>query len=142
MKTTEFRDILYTSMTDDIIVTINSLYLFIPNLIPSVETQFLFNEATQNNYKIYYDEYFTERRVISDILVQHDTGSAQKVNSPKYLIRAHQRKDRIITPNKNNNIAIFDNLDIRKYFVEIDGIRYPRDGVSINYTEKNYIDQY
>ena len=74
MKTTDFRDIIYTSMTDDIYVTINSLYLFIPNLIPSVETQFLFNEATQNNYKIYYDEYFTERRVISDILVQHDIG--------------------------------------------------------------------
>ena len=64
------------------------------------------------------------------------------MNSPKYLIRAHQRKDRIITPNKNNNIAIFDNLDIRKLFVEIDGIRYPRDGVSINFTEKKYIDQY
>ena len=36
-------------MTDDINVTINNLYLFIPNLIPSVETHILFNEALLNN---------------------------------------------------------------------------------------------
>ena len=129
-------------MTDDIMVTINNLYLFIPNVIPSVETQLMFNEATQNKYKISYDEYFTERRVISNSLVQHDIGSSQKVNSPKYLINAHQMGDRILTPNKNNNKAIFDDLDLREYQVEIDGQRYPRDGISINYTENDYIDQY
>ena len=51
-KTANLQDIIYTSMEDDINVTINSLYLYIPNLIPSVETQLMFNEATQNNYKI------------------------------------------------------------------------------------------
>ena len=51
---------------------------------------------------------------MSDFLVQHDIGSAQQVNSPKYMISAHQMKDRILTPNKNNNIAIFDNLDLHK----------------------------
>ena len=50
-KTNDLHDIIYTSMTDDINVTINSLYLNVPNLIPSVETQVMFNEATQNNYK-------------------------------------------------------------------------------------------
>ena len=63
------------------------------------------------------------------------------MNSPKNLIRAHQTKNRIDTPNKNNNIAIFDNLDLRKNYVAVDGQRYPRDGVSINYTENDYIDQ-
>ena len=48
-KTANLQYILYTSMVDDIDVTINSLYLYIPNLIPSVETQLMFNEATQNN---------------------------------------------------------------------------------------------
>ena len=43
-------------MADDINVSINSLYLYVPNLIPSVETQVMFNEATQNNCKISYDE--------------------------------------------------------------------------------------
>ena len=64
LKTADLQDILHTSMTDDINVTINNLYLFIPNLIPNVETQVMFNEATQNNYKISYEEYFTERLVI------------------------------------------------------------------------------
>ena len=48
-KTADLQDILDTSMADDINVTIKSLYLYIPNLIPSVETQLMFNEATQNN---------------------------------------------------------------------------------------------
>ena len=73
-KTANLQDIIYTSMADDINVTINSLYLYIPNLIPSVETQLLFNEATQNNYKISFDEWYTERRIISDLIIQHDIG--------------------------------------------------------------------
>ena len=48
-------------MGDDKNVTIKNLYLFI-----SVETQLMFNQATQNNYKISFNEYFTERRVKSD----------------------------------------------------------------------------
>ena len=51
-------------MAGNLIVTINNLYLYVPNLIPNVETQLMFNEATQNNYKISSDEYFTEGRVI------------------------------------------------------------------------------
>ena len=74
---------MYTSMTDGIKVTINNLYLCLPNLIPSVETQVMFNEATQNNYNIIYDEWFTERRIISDTITQLDSGSSQKVQSPK-----------------------------------------------------------
>ena len=48
-------------MEEKINVTINSLYLYIPNLIPSVETQVMFKEATQNIYKISFDEWYTER---------------------------------------------------------------------------------
>ena len=70
-------------MDDDINVTINNLYLYVPNLPPSVETQVKFNEPTQNNYKISYDENFTERRVIPDMITQLDIGSSQHVNSPK-----------------------------------------------------------
>ena len=73
-----------------------------PNLIPSVETQLMFIEAIQNNYKITYDEYHTERRIISDMIVQHDIRSAQQVNSPKYLISPHQTKDRTSALDKKN----------------------------------------
>ena len=141
-KTNDLQDIIYTSMTDDIDVTIDNLYLYVPNLIPSVETQLMFNEATQNNYKISYDEWFTERRIISDTITQLDIGSSQNVQSPIYLIGAHQTKDRIDAPLSTKNIAIFDNLDLRKYYIEIDGQRYPRDSSLMNYEQNDYIEQY
>ena len=92
----------------------------------------MFNEATQNIYKKSYDDYYKERRVLSDMFIQHDIGSAQQVNSPNFLIRAHQTEDKIDNPNKNNSIAIFDNLDLRENYAEIDGLRYPSDTVLIN----------
>ena len=61
----------------------------------------MFNEATQNNYKISFDEWYTERRLISDMLVQVDIGSAQQMNS-KYLISAHQTSLRTTNPDKKN----------------------------------------
>ena len=94
-KTNDLQDIIYRSMTDDINVTINNLYIYVPNSTPSVETQVMFNEATQNNYKISYDEWFTERRIISDTITQLDIGSSQNVQSPKYLIGENQTKDRL-----------------------------------------------
>ena len=141
-KTNDLQDIIYTSMTDDINVIIYNLYLYVPNLLPSVETQLMFNEATQNNYKISYDEWFTERRIISDTITQLDIGSSQNVQSPKYLIGAHQTKDRINAPISTKNVAIFDNLDLRKYYIEIDGQRYPRDSSLMNYEKNDYIEQY
>ena len=126
-KTNDLQDTISTSMTDDINVTNNSLYLYVPNLIPSVETQVMFNESTQNNYKISYDEWFTERRIISDTITRLDIGSSQNVQSPKYLNGAHRTKDRIDAPISTKNVSIFDNLDLRKYYIEIDGQRYPRD---------------
>ena len=141
-KANDLQDIIYTSMTDNIDVTINNLYLYVPNLIPSVETQVMFNEATQNNYKISYDEWFTERRIISDAITQLDIGSSRNVQSPKYLIGAHQTKDRLDDAISTKNVAIFDNLDLRKYFFEIDGQRYPRDSSLMNYEQNDYIQQY
>ena len=105
-KTNDLQDIIYTSMTDDINVTINKLYLYVPNLIPSVVTQVVFNEATQNNYRISYDEWFTGRRIISDTITQLDVGSSQNVQTPKYLIGAHPTKGRIDGAISTKNVAI------------------------------------
>ena len=48
------------------------------------------------------------------MIVQHDIGSAQQVNAPKYLICALRSKERIDSSNKNKNNAIFDHLNLRK----------------------------
>ena len=117
-KTNDLQDIIYTSMDDDINVTINSLYLYIPNLIPSVETQLMFNETTQNNFKISFNEWYTQRRVISDMIFQLGIGSAQQVNSPKYLTCVYQTKDRTNAPDKKllllySIISIFENIILK-----------------------------
>ena len=106
------------------------------------EHMLIFNEATQNNYKIFYDDWFTERRIISDTITQLDIGSSQNVQSPKCLIGAHQTRDRIDAPISTKNVAIFDNLDLRKLYIEIDGQRYPRDSSLMNYEQNDYIEQY
>ena len=46
-----------------------------------------------------------------------------------------------LSNNRFNN-AIFDNVSVEKYYVETDGIRYPKDPFMINYREKNYLNQY
>ena len=69
-------------------------------------------------------------------------GSAQNINNLKHLRVAHQTAARIGVPNKANNIAIFDNLSFRLYFVDMDGVRYRRDGVSIDYASNDYFDHY
>ena len=141
LKTIDLQDIIYTSMNDDTNVTFNNLYLFIPNLLPSVETQLKFNEAIQNIDKISFDEYYTERQVISDMIVQNDIGSAQQVSSPKYLFCAHQTKDSTSAPDKKINIAIFDDLDLQKYHIELDNLRFPRDSLLISSEQNGCIEQ-
>ena len=141
-KTNDLQNIIYSSMADDIDVTINNLYLYVPNIIQSVENQVMFNEATQNNYKITFDEGYTERRVTSDTITQLDIGSSQNVQSLKHLTSAQQTRIRADTANKNYNKALFDNLNLQKYYDEIDSVRYPRESVLVYYEQNDYFEQY
>ena len=103
----DLQHIIFTSIGDNINVTINSLYLFVPTFTPSTETQLMFNESIQNNYRIFFDDWYTERRVVSDTITQIDIGSAQSVSSPKYLITAHQTATRLNAPDKGINVSTF-----------------------------------
>ena len=137
-KTIDLQNIIFTTIATDINVTINSLYLYVPILIPNTQTHLFFDKSILNNSKITYDSCYTERKISTDgNELQVDIGSAQYVNSPKYLLGAFQTEARIGTPNKNNNIAIFDKVNVRKYFCEIDGYRYPKDTVLTNLPEKD-----
>ena len=129
----DLQDIIFTTIADDNNVIINSLYLYVPQVIPSTSTQVMFNEAIMNNYTITFDSWYTERKISNDSReFQVDIGSAKNTIGPKYLISAFQTNART-TPNKASNPAIFDNNHVIKDFVEIDGIRYPKDGVLINF---------
>ena len=141
-KMNDLQDIIFTTIANDINVTVNTLYLYVPKFIPSTSTQVMFNEAIMNNYTITFDSWYTERKNSNDGReLQVDIGSAQQINSPKYLISAFQTPART-TLNKASNPAIFDNNHVTKYFVEIDGVRYPKDGVFIVFEENSYLDQY
>ena len=64
------------------------------------------------------------------------------MNSPKNLICAHQSEDKSYLPDKRKNISILDHLDLRKFFVEIDRARFPKDSFLTKYDLNDYLDQY
>ena len=72
---------------------------------------------------------------------QVDIGSAQNVHSPKFLSAIHETAARKGVPNKASKIAVFDNLNLRKVFVEIDRVRSLTDFVSTDSVENDYHDQ-
>ena len=138
-KTTDIQDIFNTTLGDDIRVIFDNFLLIVPIIIPNGQTQLNFIDL----YFISFDSWSTDSKTVdTQIEYQVDIGSAHRNNSPKCLIVAHQTADRIRVPNKARKIAVFDNFNVKKYHVDIDGIRYPRDSVSIHYASNDYLDDY
>ena len=145
------QDILYTNLGDnDVNVTITSTNLFIPQTIPSPETQVYFNEAISKTFTLSYESWTTDRKPVDTAReFQIDISSASNINSPLNLIAAHQKTQRpdptnpasILSNNRFNN-SIFDDVEVRKYYSEIDGVRYPKNPVMVNFAENNYLEQY
>ena len=143
LKTSDLQNIIFTTTATNINVTINSLYLPVLILIPNTGKQDMFNESFKNIYTSTYDSWYTECKLSTDgDEIQVDISSAQHVNSPKYLLAAFQTTDRIGAPNEKNKIAIFDNVNVRKYFAEIDVYRYAKDAVLTNFPENEFLYQY
>ena len=145
------RDILYTTSGDeDVNVTVNNISLFIPQIIPSPEPQVYFNEPISESFTLSYESWTTDRKPIDAAKeFQIDFSSASNSNSPIHLIAAHQLTQwpdptdpTINLSTRRFNNAIFDHAKVRKYYVEIDGIRYPKKPIKNNYAEINYLDQY
>ena len=145
------RDILYTTLDDnDVNVTINSISLFVPQIKPSPETQVIFNEAVSKTFTLSYETWTTDRKPVDTAReFQVDISSASNINSPSYLIAAHQKTQRsdpanpanILSNNRFNN-ALFDHIDVRKYYSEIDDFRCPKNPVMVNFEENKYQEQY
>ena len=135
---------------EDVNVTIKSINLFIPQIIPSPETQVNFNQAISQTFTLSFESWTTDRKLVdTGKEFQIDISSASNINSPLYLIAAHQKTQRpdptdatINLSNNRFNNTIFDNVKVRKYYVEIDGVRYPKNPIMIDYDKNNYLDQY
>ena len=93
---------LQNTIAIDVNVTISSLSLFVPIIIPNTETQVMCIESIKYNYTITYVSWYTERKLSTDgNEIPVGIGSAQHTNSPKCLIGAFQIEARIGTPKKN-----------------------------------------
>ena len=144
----EKKNILFTNNAfgvNNVNIRINSIYLYIPSLVPSAEQQQMFNEAIRENFTLSFDAWVTDRKPVNTgNEYQLDIGSASNINIPLYLIVAHQKTQRenpARPPNQFNN-AVFDHVNVKRYFVEIDGVRYPKDPVETNFPDNRYLDQY
>ena len=144
------RDILYTTLGyDDVIVTINNISLFIPQIIPSPESQVYFKKGISKTFTLSYESWTTDQKPVDTANeFQINVISASNNNSPLYLIAAHQKIQRpdpadltINLPNNKFNNAFFDQVKIREYYAEIDGVRYPKNPIMIKYDENIYLNQ-
>ena len=115
------RDISFTNLVDDDVNgTINNISLFIPQIIPSPETQVNFNESISKTFTSSYESWTTDQKPVDTAKeFQTDISSAANINSPLYLTAAHQKTQRpdpadhtINIPNKRFNNAIFDHVKV------------------------------
>ena len=145
------QDILYTTLDDnDVNVTIDSISLFIPQIIQSPETQYIFDEAISKTFSLSYESWTTDHKPVDTAgEFQRDISSASNINSPLYLLAAHQKTQRPDPASPANNLsnnrfnnAIFDHVEVRKYHSQIDGFRYAKNPVLVNYDENIYLEQY
>ena len=145
------RDILYTTFGDNgVNVSINSISLYNLTIIPNTETQVYFNEAFSKTFTLSNESWTTDRKPIRTAReFQIDFSSASNTNSPLYLIAAHQRTRRPnpddLTINLSNNWfnnAIFDHSKVRKHHSEIDGVRYPKNPIMVNFDENSYLEMF
>ena len=147
MKTSdEKQKFIYTILGgNDVNVTINSLFLYIPSLTPSAEQQQMFNEAIRESFTLSFDAWVTDRKPVNTgNEYQLDIESASNINIPLYLIVAHQKTQRenpARPPNQFNN-AVFEYVDLKRYFFEIGGFTYPKNPVETSFSDNKYLDQY
>ena len=134
------RDILYSTLGDiGVNVTINNISLFVPQIIPCPEAQDIFDEAISKTFSLSYESWTTDRKPVNTAReFQIDISSASNINSALYLIAAHQKTQTAdpvnpaedLSNNRFNN-AIFDHVEVRKNYSEIDGVRYPKNPVMV-----------
>ena len=118
---------------NDVNVTKNNINLCILNIIPSPETQKIFDEAITKSFTLSFDSRTSHRKPVkTGTEFQLDIGSSFNINATFCLIAAHQKTQRnnpIGTddpPAKSSNnrfsTSICDNVTVKNYFVEIDGM--------------------
>ena len=116
LKTNDLQAIVYTTLLQAtlIIVSFDNIHLFVPYFVPSPDTQMFPNESEKNSFRLSFDSWTTDIKVVRTSEYQRNIGSAIKANSPKNLIAAHQTAARSGVAKKANNVSIFNHVDVKK----------------------------
>ena len=102
----------------------------------------MFKDSNKQSLTLLVDFWSTDRKTVDTRLEYRvQLSSAPNKISPKCLIVADETAVRIGVPNKANNVAVFDNLNVRKHHADIDGACHPRDAVNIDYASNQCVDQ-
>ena len=123
------------------LVLIELVYIYIPSLIPNTETPVFLTKLLQ----LSYESCTTDRKVIDRAReIQIDISSASFINSPLYLIAAHQKTQTLDPDNATNNVlnnrfnnAMFDHVKVRKFSSEIDGVCCPKNPIMVIFDENS-----
>ena len=92
-----------------------SLHLFVPIFIPSLEKQVLFNNSNKNNFTPSHSSWTTDKKNVFTGKENHlGIGSTQINSLPKGSKAAHQTEAMAAGANQANNIAFFDNVSFKK----------------------------
>ena len=99
-ETADPQDIFYTNLGDDIKVNFDELFLYLPIFFPDA-FKLDFKDSCKNSFTLSFDSWSADRKTVDTQLEnQVDVGSAQNINSPKYLIVDHQTASTIGVPKR------------------------------------------
>ena len=145
-KTTKKPNIFFTTPGgNDIKVSIKSLMVYKPTSALTPEIIVMFKQSIRKNFTLSFYPKTTDRKPVNTgNQYQVDIGSASNVKPPLYLLEVQQQTPRENPARSRNqlNNAIFDNVNVGKYLVVIDGIRYPRNPIDVKNPENIYLDHY
>ena len=99
----------------------------------------MFMDTIKSNFTLSFDSWMTDRKINNAGLeFQDDIFAAQNVSSPKYKKTAHQTEAREAGSNTLQHNAIFHTIDLKEYFNEIFGFRYPKEAIHVDYITNGY----
>ena len=117
--------------------------MYLKVYIPNPATQTMFHESIKISFTLTFDSWTTDRRtIITSLDDQLDIASSFDNISSEYLFVGHLIEAILGVPNKTNKIAVFYHLVVRRYFVEINGIRSPRDANDLDCIKDDCLSQY
>ena len=84
-NTNELQYLIYATKANDINVTSNRIFLYVPSVFPSPQQQVLFNESITNSFTQSFDSWTACKKSVSTGLdYQVDISSASNVISPNF----------------------------------------------------------